>query len=292
MSKRCLAGMILVLVVGLGSMQALSQTLGEVAQSPSFPAMAPAYSDVVMRSLRFRDDSYEHGSTFQNVTNFHVTKLEWVYVKGSDAAYVEQFTNYGITVGHTVKGNPADASAAIENSSGEPLECPWMPNQYFLCFNKPAALSNNLDGIKLGIDLGCRFSSGTRRATAMSRNQTTATASAPSARPRPPRKGWTSTTVPSATASTKPPRWNSIPICMPRLRPTPVPISAFPATGEAVFGATACTRTYSFSTTTAMVSATSQRPATFTAFHARPVSGAKPSSCNTPITIPPTSRPL
>ena len=75
---------IVVCLAILSGFNCQAQLLRDIAQAGTLPANAPKYSDVVMRSLRFRDDSFKHGSTMQNVLDFHVTRLDWVYIRAGD----------------------------------------------------------------------------------------------------------------------------------------------------------------------------------------------------------------
>jgi len=132
-----------------------AQLLKDIAQSNTLPANAPKYSDVVMRSLAFRDDSFKFGSTMQNVLDFHVSRLDWVYVRAGDGDYMKEFDAKGIKVGGTINASPRDSSLSVQDKNGKAQEVPWLPGRYFICVNNPDALKYNLDNIKIGIDLGC-----------------------------------------------------------------------------------------------------------------------------------------
>jgi len=140
-----------------------AQVMKDVATSHTLPNNAPKYSDVVMRSLKFRDETFQHGSTLQNAKDFHVTRLDWVYVdemhngNRTDAEiqnFMDQFANEGIDVGATINATPFDQSIAIEDENGNPAGVPWLSNRYFICHNKPGAYDYNLDNIKKAIDFG------------------------------------------------------------------------------------------------------------------------------------------
>lgn len=112
-----------------------SQLMTDVAKPGILPVNAPKYSDVVMRSLTFRNESFEHGSTMQNVLDFHVTRLDWVYVSANDESYVNSLTAKGIKVGTTINASPGDSSFSIRDKNGKAQEVPWLPGRYFLCVN-------------------------------------------------------------------------------------------------------------------------------------------------------------
>ena len=113
-----------------------AQLLKDIAHACTLPANAPKYSDVVMRSLAFRDESFKHGSTMQNALDFHVTRLDWVYVRAGDGDYMKEFAAKGIKVGGTINASPGDSSVAVKDINGKSLEVPWLPGKYFICVNK------------------------------------------------------------------------------------------------------------------------------------------------------------
>ena len=139
----------------LFSLNCSAQLMKDIARPATLPANAPKYSDVVMRSLAFRDTSFEHGSTMQNVLDFHVTRLDWVYLREGDEGYMKAFNAKGIKVGGTINSVPADSLVSIIDSTGKTVEVPWLPGCYFSCVNNPGELKMNLDHIKLCVDLGC-----------------------------------------------------------------------------------------------------------------------------------------
>ena len=132
-----------------------AQLLKDIAQPSTIPANTPKYSDVVMRSLAFRDDSYKHGSTMQNALDFHVTRLDWVYVRAGDGDYMKEFAAKGIKVGGTINASPGDSTISVKDINGKSLEVPWLPGKYFICVNNPGAFKYNMDNTKIAVDLGC-----------------------------------------------------------------------------------------------------------------------------------------
>ena len=144
----------MVLVISSG-INCYAQLMKDIAQANALPPNAPKYSDVVMRSLTFRDDSFKFGSTLQNVSDFHVSRLDWVYVRAGDGDYLKEFASKGIKVGGTINASPKDSSLSVQDINGKAQEVPWLPGRYFICVNNPDALQYNLDNIKIGVDLGC-----------------------------------------------------------------------------------------------------------------------------------------
>ncbi len=132
-----------------------AQLMIDIAQPANLPVNSPKYSDVVMRSLSFRNDSFAHGSTLQNALDFHVTRLDWVYVVEGDENFMKVFAAKGIKVGGTINATPADSTISVKDIHGKAREASWLPGRYFICVNNPGALKYNLDRIKTGVDLGC-----------------------------------------------------------------------------------------------------------------------------------------
>ncbi len=132
-----------------------AQIMKDIAQNSTIDANVPKYSDVVMRSLSFRNDTFKFGSTLQNALDFHVTRLDWVYVREGDGSYMKDFAAKGIKVGGTINATPVDSSISIQDINGKAQQTPWLPGRYFICVNNPVAFKYNLDNIKIGVDLGC-----------------------------------------------------------------------------------------------------------------------------------------
>ncbi len=132
-----------------------AQLMSDIAQRSILPDNVPKYSDVVMRSLSFRDDSFEFGSTMQNAMDFHVTRLDWVYIREGDGKYMNEFAAKGIKVGGTINAEPKDSTISVRDINGKAQEVPWLPGYYFFCVNNPGAFQYSMDNIKISVDLGC-----------------------------------------------------------------------------------------------------------------------------------------
>lgn len=123
----------------------------EAAKARPLPAGAPQASDVIMRSLTLRTSANDRRpDTFRALTEFHVNRLEWAYIRDRD--FIERCRAGGILFGgaassalsHVVM--PEDdsdyAALACVNLAGQPVVPTWKrtwrpPGNWWMCMNNP-----------------------------------------------------------------------------------------------------------------------------------------------------------
>ena len=110
------------------------------------PVRLPKYSDVIMRSLRFRPTSAsDTNNTFSAMDKFHVTRLEWVYVNSStDWPKINQTLSTGRLFGGSGGGgidNTTQQNLAVKDLNGNPITVPltrtWGNPQLTGCTTNP-----------------------------------------------------------------------------------------------------------------------------------------------------------
>ncbi|MDA1120912.1 MAG: hypothetical protein O2887_10565 [Bacteroidetes bacterium] len=139
--------------------------LADYAKAFEKPDYIPKYSDVVMRSLRFRpsrpDDEKLQRNTFTAMDLFHVTRLEWTYLKDeSEIPKVKEVLKSGRVFGSTVDCHPLakDTGLCILTIEGKPIVAKhhrqFDPLPGIGCMNRPAYFEQQLAGYKKYFDLG------------------------------------------------------------------------------------------------------------------------------------------
>lgn len=168
-----------------------SQTVQEAAIPYERPELAPAASDVQIRTLRFRPRDHEDDQdTFKAMDDFHVTRLEWSYLEayepGTDkpetlAADLEKIArtktsgrifggasnaSSGTYVKWDPVGNNHEKRDTIVDRNGHPVIAGhmryWKQPQSPGCANNPDYRRGHLNYVKKYIDAG---------ATAMQRDE-------------------------------------------------------------------------------------------------------------------------
>lgn len=139
----------------------------QVAQPGSLPDGAPKASDVVMRSLTLREAKNEEGrDTFRALASFHVTRLEWAYIR--DPRFIERVRASGRRFGgaassaltHVLKPEGMDdTELACVDLNGVPVIPTWKrawrpPGNLWICINNPAVERAYLDYLKAYLDAG------------------------------------------------------------------------------------------------------------------------------------------
>lgn len=139
--------------------------LAEYAKDFSKPDYIPAYSDVVMRSLRFRPnnegDKKLKRNTFTAMDQFHVTRLEWTYLNSEgDLPKVKKVLESGRVFGSAISCHPpaSDTSLCALTLSGKPLilkhHRQFDPLPGVGCMNRPEYFEQQLAAYKRYVDLG------------------------------------------------------------------------------------------------------------------------------------------
>ncbi len=144
--------------------------VSEVAQATALPDGAPKASDVIMRSLALRKgkDENQH-DTFRALSDFHVTRLEWAYIRDKDA--IGRFRREGGLFGGAASSalshvaRPADGSSYAElacvNLEGVPVIPTWKrawrpPGNLWMCVNNPTLEELYLTYLKSCLDAGAQ----------------------------------------------------------------------------------------------------------------------------------------
>ncbi len=150
---------------------AMGQRVHQVAKTRNLPAGAPTASDVIMRSLRLRtaSDSSQH-DTRRALSDFHVTRLEWTYVR--DADFIAQVRGSGRMFGgaassalsHIVKvdGEQDDKDLVCVNLDGVPVVPTWKrawrpPGNWWICVNNPMVERAYVQYLESCIDAGAQI---------------------------------------------------------------------------------------------------------------------------------------
>lgn len=133
-------------------------------------AGAPKYSDVVMRSLRFRPkDGKDTHNTLTAMKDFHVTRLEWTYIGDGDKKKIHEINKTGRIVG----GAAASTSIhkrfkeqagwyermVIRDLNGKVIIAPWKrtwKRSLWSCMNNPEVEEAYIEFLKQNIDLGAK----------------------------------------------------------------------------------------------------------------------------------------
>ena len=140
----------------------------EVAQPRVLPDDAPKASDVIMRSLRLHvaKKANQH-DTGRALSDFHVTRLEWAYIKDKD--FIAGVRASGRLFGGASSSalshvtRTADSldytELACVNLNGTPVIPTWKrawrpPGNLWMCVNKPAVERCYLEYLKSCLDAG------------------------------------------------------------------------------------------------------------------------------------------
>lgn len=142
----------------------------EVAKARTMPAGAPKASDVIMRSLTLRvakgDSSHD---TFHALSDFHVTRLEWAYIKNPD--FIAKVQASGRLFGgaassalsHVAKTTEGldYADLACVNLNGVPVIPTWKrawrpPGNLWMCVNNPAVERCYVEYLRSSMDAGAQ----------------------------------------------------------------------------------------------------------------------------------------
>ena len=134
----------------------------EMAEARALPDGAPKAADVIMRSLTLRKgkDENQH-DTFRALSDFHVTRLEWAYIRDKDA--IGRFRKSGGLFGgaassslsHVAKPEAGSSYAdlACLNLRGEPVVPTWKrtwrpPGSLWMCVNNSTLEERYLEYLK------------------------------------------------------------------------------------------------------------------------------------------------
>lgn len=142
----------------------------DVAKARAMPDGAPKASDVIMRSLTLRvakgGSPYD---TFQALSDFHVTRLEWAYIKNPD--FIAKVQASGRLFGgaassalsHVAKTTEGldYADLACVNLNGTPVIPTWKrvwrpPGNLWMCVNNPAVERCYVEYLKSSMDAGAQ----------------------------------------------------------------------------------------------------------------------------------------
>ena len=139
--------------------------LADYAKAFDKPGYIPNYSDVVMRSLRFRpngeEDTKLHRNTFTSMDQFHVTRLEWTYLNNdNEISKVKQVLQSGRVFGSAVNCHPPAKDTSLCAVTVEGKSLVLKHHRLFKdipgvgCMNKPAYFEEQLAAYKKYVDLG------------------------------------------------------------------------------------------------------------------------------------------
>ncbi len=137
----------------------------EVAKARKRPSGAPKASDVIIRSLRRhpRNKKDPH-DTMQALRDFHVTRLEWAYIKDQD--FIAKVKASGRVFGGAAsapsfvppsKDDGWFERVVVVNARGEPIIAPWKRNwkrTLWGCVNNPELERGYMTYLKRYIDAG------------------------------------------------------------------------------------------------------------------------------------------
>jgi len=142
----------------------------EVAKARTLPDGAPKASDVIMRSLTLRvAKGNDQCDTFQALSGFHVTRLEWAYIKNPD--FIAKVQASGRLFGgaassalsHVAKTEKDldYADLACVNLNGVPVIPTWKrawrpPGNLWMCVNNPAVERCYVEYLKSCMDAGAQ----------------------------------------------------------------------------------------------------------------------------------------
>ncbi len=161
--KKCGSWLIFFVFVSTAICTGSVKKVYELAEKRHISEGAPAYSDILMRSLHIRPADYNDPllkdlhikpsdkkdpyNTLEAVRNFHVNYLVWSYIKDKD--FIEKLHGMGCKFGN------ANSSLSVSNSKlgntqknldGEPVTPPWMrvwdPKPTSTCVNHPATIDS------------------------------------------------------------------------------------------------------------------------------------------------------
>ena len=147
-----------------------SKRVCEMAEARALPDGAPKAGDVIMRALTLRKgkDENQH-DTFRALSDFHVTRLEWAYIRDKDA--IGRFRKSGGLFGgaassslsHVAKPEAGSSYAdlACLNLRGEPVVPTWKrtwrpPGSLWMCVNNSTLEECYLEYLKSCLDAGAQ----------------------------------------------------------------------------------------------------------------------------------------
>ena len=149
---------------------ATTKRVHEMAKPRVLPDGAPKASDVIIRSLTLRKGKDEHQhDTLRALSDFHVTRLEWAYIRDKDA--IAQFRKSGRLFGgaassalsHVAKLEAGSnyADLACVDRRGEPVIPSWKrtwrpPGSWWMCANNPTLEQGYLKYLKSCLDAGAQ----------------------------------------------------------------------------------------------------------------------------------------
>ena len=155
--------------VAVGS-DAAPRFVHEVAKARPMPDDAPKASDVIMRSLTLRKAKSEgQHDTFRALGDFHVSRLEWAYIRDKD--FIIQCREKGVLFGgasssamsHVLmpQGDSDYAALACVNLLGEPVVPTWKrtwspPGNWWMCVNNPTLEQRYIEYLKSYLDAGAQ----------------------------------------------------------------------------------------------------------------------------------------
>ena len=148
-----------------------SRRASEVAKPRRIPDGAPRSSDVIMRSLTLRvAKGKNRHDTFQALSDFHVTRLEWTYIR--DQGFITKVRSSGRLFG----GAASSALSHISRPSGEvdytklacldlsgtPVIPTWKrtwrpPGNLWMCANNPMVERYYVDYLKSCLEAGAQI---------------------------------------------------------------------------------------------------------------------------------------
>ena len=142
----------------------------ELAKPRVMPDGAPKASDVIMRSLTLRVAKGKNScDTFQALSDFHVTRLEWAYIRNPD--FIAKACASGRVFGgaassalsHVAKteGGLDYEDLACVNLNGVPVIPTWKrawrpPGNLWMCANNPAVERCYVEYLKSCLDAGAQ----------------------------------------------------------------------------------------------------------------------------------------
>ena len=147
-----------------------AKCVSEMAEQRALPDGAPKASDVIMRSLMLRKSENENQhDTFRALSDFHVTRLEWAYIRDKNA--IDRFRSSGGLFGgaassalsHVAKPEEGSSYAdlACLNLRGEPVVPTWKrawrpPGNLWMCVNNSTLERLYMEYLKSCLDAGAQ----------------------------------------------------------------------------------------------------------------------------------------
>ncbi len=146
-----------------------SKRIYEVAQPRPMPEGAPRASDVIMRSLTLREGTNEgEHDTFRALSDFHVSRLEWAYIRDRDfiAGAVRRGSSSAVpprrpcrmsSCRRAMPTTPPWPALICEVSRSPHLEASLEPaGNWWMCVNNPVLEQRYMEYLKACLDAGAQ----------------------------------------------------------------------------------------------------------------------------------------